>query len=63
MGIVYRARQVKLNRMVALKMLTGHFGSDELARFVAEAETVAQLHHNNIVHIYEVGETEGNPFL
>lgn len=63
MGIVYRARQKALNRTVALKMLTGHFGKEELARFVAEAETVARLHHAHIVQIYEVGETEGIPFF
>jgi serine/threonine protein kinase len=62
MGIVYRARQVTLNRIVALKMLTGHYGPDELTRFLGEAETAAGLHHTNIVQIYEVGETEGAPF-
>ena len=62
-GIVYRARQVKLNRMVALKVLTGEFGGEELRRFVAEAETVARLHHANIVHIYEVGEEGDVPFF
>src|ERR1043165_4112372 len=63
MGVVYRARQISLNRIVALKMLTGHYGSDELARFLAEAETAAGLHHTNIVQIYEVGEIEGAPFF
>ncbi len=63
MGVVYRARQTKLNRTVALKMLTGHYGPDELKRFLAEAETAAGLHHTNIVHIYEVGECEGMPFF
>ncbi len=63
MGVVYRARQAKLNRTVALKMLTGHYGQDELKRFHAEAETVAGLHHTNIVHIYEVGENDGVPFF
>src|ERR1043166_865067 len=62
MGGVYRARQATLNRIVALKMLTGHYGPDELTRFLAEAETAAGLHHANIVQIYEVGETEGAPF-
>ncbi len=63
MGVVYLARQIKLNRRVALKMLTGHYGSDELQRFLAEAETAAGLHHTNIAHIYEVGEHEGAPFF
>ena len=62
MGVVYRARQPTLNRTVALKMLTGHYGPDELARFLAEAETAAGLHHTNIIQIYEVGQTEGAPF-
>src|SRR5919112_4747307 len=63
MGVVYRARQISLNRIVALKMLTGHYGAVELARFLAEAETAAGLHHSNIVQIYEVGEIDGAPFF
>jgi serine/threonine protein kinase len=62
MGVVYLARQIKLNRRVALKMLTGHYGPDELQRFLAEAETAAGLHHAHIAQIYEVGEHEGAPF-
>jgi len=63
MGVVYRARQITLNRIVGLKMLTGHYGPDELTRVLAEAETAAGLHHTNIVQIYEVGEMEGAPFF
>src|SRR5205085_9055996 len=63
MGVVYLARQVELNRRVALKMLTGHYGADELRRFQEEAETAAGLHHTNILHIYEVGEFNGAPFF
>jgi serine/threonine protein kinase len=63
MGVVYRARQSTLNRVVALKMLTGHYGPDELTRFLAEAETAAGLHHTNIIQIYEVGEVDGAPFF
>src|SRR4051794_34567604 len=63
MGVVFRAWQRKLNRLVALKMLTGHYGAPELKRFFAEAETAAALHHANIVHIYDVGEHEGAPFF
>src|SRR5712692_8916316 len=63
MGVVYLARQLKLNRRVALKMLTGHYGPDELQRFHAEAETAAGLHHTNIAQIYEVGEHDGAPFF
>lgn len=63
MGVVYLARQKDLNRSVALKTLTGHYGPDELRRFLEEAETAAGLHHTNIAHIYEVGEHEGIPFF
>ena len=63
MGVVFRAWQRKLKRLVALKMLTGYYGPPELKRFFAEAETAAGLHHANIVHIYDVGEHEGAPFF
>ncbi len=63
MGVVFRAWQQKLKRIVALKMLTGYYGPPELKRFFAEAETAAALNHTNIVHIYDVGEHEGAPFF
>ncbi len=64
MGIVYQARHLTLNRLVALKMILagGHAGEHELARFRSEAQAVARLHHPNIIQIFEVGES-GQPYF
>lgn len=65
MAVVYKARHVSLNRLVAVKMnLAGaHAGPQELARFRTEAETVARLQHPHIVQVYEIGAHEGRPFM
>jgi serine/threonine-protein kinase len=62
---VYKARQSRLNRVVALKMiLAGDDASpDARARFLAEAESVARLHHSHIVQIFAFGDCDGRPYF
>jgi WD40 repeat protein len=65
MGVVYKARQVNADRLVALKMILagGHAGPAELARFRTEAEAIARLQHPHVVQVFEVGELQGLPFF
>ena len=65
MGVVFKARQLGLNRIVALKRIrSAQFaGDDEIQRFYAEAEAAAALDHSGIVPIYEVGQVGGEPFF
>jgi serine/threonine protein kinase len=65
MGVIYRARHLRLGRVVALKMILAgaHAGSAELRRFHIEASAVARLAHPGIVGVYDVGEHEGLPYL
>lgn len=65
MGVVYKAKQKGLNRLVALKMIlhADHASEDERQRFHREAQAIALLDHPNIVQIYDIGEHDGKPFF
>jgi WD40 repeat protein/serine/threonine protein kinase len=64
MGVVYLARDERLNRLVALKFMAAHFNFDQARSVVrAEAEIIARLKHPHIVQVYEFGEERNEPFL
>ena len=65
MGVVYKARHVRLNRHCALKMILAgaHASPEVVGRFVTEAEAIARLQHPSVVQIRHIGETDGLPFL
>jgi serine/threonine-protein kinase len=65
MGVVYKARDTRLKRLVALKMILAgtHADRGQRQRFKVEAEAVARLQHPNIVQIHEIGEQEGRPYF
>src|SRR4051794_34080800 len=64
MGVVYEARQVSLNRRVALKVLAGSvvLSPKSVVRFKREAESAARLHHTNIVPVYATGDEDGTHY-
>jgi serine/threonine protein kinase len=65
MGVVYRARDSRLGRVVAIKQLTAGFSGtpDMLRRFYEEAKKQASLHHNNIVIVFDAGDQDGEPYI
>jgi serine/threonine-protein kinase len=65
MGVVYKARHLKFQRLVALKMILAgeHANREQTDRFLAEARAVARLQHPNIVQIHEIGERDGLPYF
>src|SRR5215470_14480518 len=65
MGVVWKARDTHLDRFVALKVLPADkvVDGERMRRFVQEAKAASALNHPNIIHIYDVAETDGVPFI
>src|SRR4030095_4640699 len=65
MGIVFRARHLRRDQPVALKMILAgpYANAEERQRFIQESEAVAALHHPNIVQVYDAGEIDGRPYF
>jgi serine/threonine-protein kinase len=65
MGVVYKARQTALNRIVAIKVILSgyHAGPEAMQRFRTEAEAIARLQHPNILQVFDLGEQDGQPYL
>src|SRR5436305_752928 len=65
MGEVYRARDTRLQRMVAIKILSAHLSANPEARerFHREARTISSLNHPNICHLYDIGQQDGITYL
>src|SRR5262249_6099130 len=65
LGVVYKARQLSHNRLVALKVVRLGLDADQqvLARFRAQAETLASIDHPNLAKLYEIGDIQGSPYL
>ena len=65
MGVVYKARHLRLDRLVAVKMIlaSAHASEEQTERFLNEARAVARLQHPNILHIFEIGDDDGQSFF
>src|SRR3982750_844601 len=63
MGAVYRARDTRLNRDVAIKIMTDSFDKERSQRFQQEAQSAGAMNDSNIVAVYDVGTHESSPYL